>query len=304
MINISRFDLTTLRIFLIAAREGSLTVAAEHVTLTLSAASKRLADLERAIDCLLFIRHARGLTLTPAGVALYHHAEQIINGIERMASVMEDYSHGVRGHIRIWANPSSVIQFLPQSLTGFGAKHPDIKIGLEERLSGEIVNALLTQQADLGVFADDLPTEGLQTFVYRSDRLVLLVREDHPLAQESEITFKQALPYDFIGLNKGSSLLTRLSNMASKQQQALRLRIQVSSFDAICHMVAAGMGISIIPANVSRPSAFGVPLRILPLIDKWTTRHLLVGVPKGAMLRPEVQNLYDHLQAEVALGRS
>jgi DNA-binding transcriptional LysR family regulator len=301
MINIARFDLTSLRIFLIAAREGSLTTAAEHIPITLSAASKRLTELEHAIVCPLFVRHARGLTLTPAGKALYRHVERLISGLERMAREMDDFSQGIQGHIQVWANTSSIIQFLPQSLAGFSAQHPEIKIGLEEKLSHDIVNALLNQQADLGIFAGNLSTQGLEVFTYRHDKLVLLTRDDHPLAVEETVQFQQILPYDFIGLNSGSSLLALLSDVASHQQQTLKLRIQVSSFDAVCHMVAAGMGVSVIPQNVARSEVLDTKLCCIPLLDDWSTRRLLIGIPKNAELRAETRHLYEYLQQEARI---
>jgi len=298
MINLARFDLTSLRLFLAAAHEGSLTAAAERIPITLSAASKRLSDLEQMMECALFVRHARGLELTPAGEALRRHAEQLIHGLERMAGEMGDYAQGIRGHVRMWANASSVIQFLPQSLSGFVRKHPDIRIGLEEKLSQQIIDAVLTGQSDLGVFADSLPTQGLDVFTYRQDRLMVLVREDHPLAGEEALWLRQITAYDFVGLNLGSSLHSRISAAAMREQQVLKLRIQVSSFDAICHMVAAGLGISIMPRGVLRTRALGVGLRSIPLLDEWSTRSLLVGARSGVPLRPEARHLYDYLYHE------
>lgn len=298
MINLARFDLTSLRLFLAAAHEGSLTAAAERIPITLSAASKRLSDLEQMMECALFVRHARGLVLTPAGEALRRHAEQLIHGLERMAGEMGDYAQGIRGHVRMWANASSVIQFLPQSLSGFARKHPDIRIGLEEKLSQQIIDAVLTGQSDLGVFADSLPTQGLDVFTYRQDRLMVLVREDHPLAGEEALWLRQITAYDFVGLNLGSSLHSRISAAAMREQQVLKLRIQVSSFDAICHMVAAGLGISIMPRGVLRTRALGVGLRSIPLLDEWSTRSLLVGARSGVPLRPEARHLYDYLYHE------
>ena len=304
MINPTRFDLTSLRLFLAAAHGGSLTAAAERIPITLSAASKRMSDLEQMMECVLFVRHARGLALTPAGEALRHHAEQLVHGLERMAGEMSDFAQGVRGHVRIWANASSVIQFLPQSLSGFMRVHPDIQIGLEEKLSQQIIEAVLAGQIDLGMFADSLPTHGLDVFTYKQDRLMLLVREDHPLANEHALWLRQTMDYDFIGLNVGSSLHSRVSAAAMQEQQVLKLRIQVSSFDAVCHMVAAGLGISVIPQGVLRAQALGITLRPIPLLDDWSTRSLLVGVPSGVLLRPEARRLYDHLyQESVSSGK-
>jgi len=73
-----------------------------------------------------------------------------------MAGEMDDFAVGVRGHVRIWVNTSAVIQFLPQDLPLFLAAHPDVHIGLEERVSSDIVDALEQGQADIGIFADNI----------------------------------------------------------------------------------------------------------------------------------------------------
>ena len=105
----------------------------------------------------LFVRHARGVELTPAGRALLDHAAKVIEQVNRMAHEMSDYVAGVRGHIHVWTNTSAIVQFLPADLAAFLTDHPGIKVSLEERLSHEIVDALASGKADLGVFADNVP---------------------------------------------------------------------------------------------------------------------------------------------------
>ena len=92
MINPSQFDLHSLRVFLQVALTGSLTRAAEKSHMTLSALSKRIAELERTADCSLFTRHPRGLELTPAGTELVHHARAVLDAVNRMAFAMGDFA--------------------------------------------------------------------------------------------------------------------------------------------------------------------------------------------------------------------
>ncbi|GAB7198867.1 hypothetical protein OS12_03080 [Dickeya oryzae] len=162
MINPTHFDLQSLRLFLQVARIGSLTKTAAHFHMTLSALSKRMAELERTVDCVLFIRMPRGLALTAAGKELVHHARQVVNSVDRMAGEMQDYAVGVRGHVHIWANTSAIIEFLPQELADFLQRHPLVRINLEEKLSETVVTALLTGQADIGIFADNVPSPGVE----------------------------------------------------------------------------------------------------------------------------------------------
>lgn len=97
MVNPLHFDLQSLRVFALVAEHGSLTKAAEHGQLTLSAVSKRIAELESVTGSALFVRHARGVELTPAGRALLDHAAKVIEQVNRMAHEMSDYVAGGSG---------------------------------------------------------------------------------------------------------------------------------------------------------------------------------------------------------------
>src|SRR5579864_1205623 len=119
MVNPTHFDLQSLRVFLLVAEHGSLTKAAERGQLTLSAISKRIAELESVTDCTLLIRRPRGVELTAAGRGLLEHATRVLDQVNTMASEISDYAIGVRGHVRLWANTSSIVQFLPVDLARF-----------------------------------------------------------------------------------------------------------------------------------------------------------------------------------------
>ncbi|MFS8978671.1 LysR family transcriptional regulator [Cupriavidus necator] len=297
MINPAHFDLQSLRIFLLVAQTGGLTQAANKSHMTLSALSKRIADLERTVDCALFLRVRRGLELTPAGHELVHHARSVLDQVNRMAGDMSDFAIGVRGHVKVWANTSAVIQFLPGDIAAFLAAQPMIRISLEERLSQDVVAALVSGETDIGIFADNVPAYDVEKFAYRHDRLVVLVPSDHPLATQSEVSFEETLEHDFVGLNQGSSLLQRLTDAASALDKVVRLRIQVSSFDAICRMIEAGLGIGVLPEGAVRPEVLGAGLRAIRLSDAWASRTLWLGVKTEAGLLPEAKKLLDHLRA-------
>jgi len=303
MINPAHFDLQSLRVFLLAAEHGSLTRAAEHAGMTLSALSKRIAELERITDCALFIRLPRGLELTSAGQGLRQHARSILDGVNRMAVDVGDYAVGVRGHVKVWANTSAVLQFLPDDLAHFLKDNPQLRISLEEALSEAIIEAVGSGRADIGVFADNVPAPHLETFAYRHDQLAVLVPADHSLAGLSSVAFSDTLAYDYVALNQGSSLLRRISDAALRAGRVLNVRIQVSSFDGICRMIEAGLGIGVLPHAAVRPELlqpgpFGPGLRAVALTDDWATRTLLLGVKSVAGLQPEALRLFQALRAE------
>ncbi|MEW6344609.1 MAG: LysR family transcriptional regulator [Paraburkholderia sp.] len=295
MVNPTHFDLHSLRVFLAVAETGSLTRAAERCHMTLSAISKRIADLERATDCALLVRHPRGVELTPAGHGLLNHALQVLDQVNRMASEMSDFAVGVRGHVRVWANTSAVVQFLPTDLQRFLAVNPSIRITLEERLSSEVIEALGAGRTDLGIFADNVPAPLVDKRLYRRDQLVLLVPAGHALAGLTQIAFADTLDYDYVGLNSGSSLLLRLMDAALAAERPLRLRVQVSSFDGISRMIEAGLGIGILPAAAVRPEILEAGLRAVQLTDAWAERTLWIAAKQADALTPEAARLFEFM---------
>jgi DNA-binding transcriptional LysR family regulator len=294
------YDLHSLRIFIVVAELGSLTKAAEQTSMTLSAVSKRIADLERSTDCMLFQRLPRGIELTPAGKGLLVHARQVVDRVNRMANEMSDYAIGVRGHVRVWANTSSIVQFLPRDVRQFLDDNPSVKISLEERLSSEVVDAIGNGRADIGIYADNVLSPGIEKAVYRKDKLVLLVPNDHPLSGLKQVAFVDTLDYEYVGLNEGSSLLARLLDAAFSAERTLKVRIQVSSFDGICRMIENGLGIGVLPEAAVRNEILAAGLRPVILTDAWAERTLWIGARSRESLSAEAARLFDFLSGRTA----
>ncbi|MBS0317882.1 MAG: LysR family transcriptional regulator, partial [Proteobacteria bacterium] len=137
-----RIDLTSLQLFVAVCEQGSIGRAAEREFIAASAVSKRLSDLEIALDTQLVQRHTRGVDLTPAGESLLHHARAVLYSLEKLQAELSEYADGVRGQVRVHASISAIVQFLPEDLGAFARAHDQVKIDLEEHLSTEVVRAV------------------------------------------------------------------------------------------------------------------------------------------------------------------
>ncbi|MFP3739995.1 LysR substrate-binding domain-containing protein, partial [Burkholderia sp. SIMBA_019] len=109
------------------------------------------------------------------------------------------------------------------------------------------VEAVDDSLADLGICSGDADTRDLHVTHYRHDSLVLVMRDDHPLAGRSSIAFAETLDGDHVGLHAASSINARTHMAARQAGKHLRLRIHVPGFDAVCRMVQAGMGVGVLP---------------------------------------------------------
>lgn len=279
--NLARFDLVSIRLAVACAQSGSLTAAAREAHLALAAASRRVRDLEEALGEPLFKRHARGLASTPAGRVFVRHGLALLQRLEQLGGELADMRQGIARHVRLSASTAAINQFLPPLLARYAQLQPQVRVDLEEQVSEAVVAALREGRADLGVFVEGPDTAGLRTDVFRTDELVLVMPADHPLAGRRPLPFTEALEEDWISLDTGAAMLQQQQQAALAANKPFRLRMQVRSFDAVCHMVASGLGIAVLPKGASLPIAKTMKLGWRPLSDAWAQRRLLLATAAG-----------------------
>ena len=280
--NLARFDLVSIRLAVACAQTGSLTAAARDAHLALAAASRRIRELESALGDTLFERHARGLRPTPAGRVFVKHGLTLLQVMEQLGGELADLRQGIARHISLCASSAAISQFLPSLLAAYGQSHPQIRIELEEQVSEAVVSALREGRSDVGVFVEGPDTTDLQTQLFRTDELVLVLPAKHLLARSaSAIAFADTLDEEWISLPAGAAMLQKQQQAARAANRPFKLRMQVRSFDAVCHMVASGLGIAILPKAASLPLVKTMKLKSRPLTDSWAQRRLLVATAAG-----------------------
>jgi DNA-binding transcriptional LysR family regulator len=290
-------DIDSLALFVRAAELRSLSKAAEASHIGVAAASRRIALLEHRFKTPLLDRSPRGVELTAAGVSLLAHAKALLVQLNDMNAEMTDHAAGRKGVLRLLANTSAMTETLPEDLASFGKANPDIRLVIQERWSGDILRSLLAGEADIGIVIDGARTEGLEVFPYRNDRLAVIAPVDHPLARDSNWSFSDVLEYDLVALEVGSSMMRLLTEQAIVLEKALRLRIQVRSFEAVCRMVQVGMGVGILPYEAAKVLAESMKLSVLPMNEPWAQRKVLVCVKKDRPAKPSLSLLINHLTA-------
>ena len=296
-INPARVDFVTLRLFRAVAESGSISQGAEACNLAVSAASRRLTDFETTTGARLLERTSRGVTLTAAGHVAMQHAVRLFQGFELFGSEIREFSRGIRGHVRLWANMSALTEFLPELIHSFLEKYPRIRVEVEEQLSGDTVRAVSDGIADIGIVADGTGTSGLHVEPFATDRLVVVCARNHPLARRRSVSFRECLDHDIVGLNQGSSLLDRISRAAEEAGQPLRVRIQVRSFDAMCQMIRVNLGLGVMPLAVCRSRVAALRLKAIPLTDAWAERGLLLVTKSGVEPTAATESFLSHLRA-------
>lgn len=297
-----RIDLTSLQLFVTVCELGGIARAAQQQYIAASAVSKRLSDLEAAVGTPLLHRSRRGAAPTPAGESLLHHARAVLFGLERMQGELAEYAEGVRGHVRMHANLSAIVQFLPEDLGAFARTHSQIKVDLQEHLSPAIVQAVAEGAADLGIctLSAGSDASGLQSRAYRGDRLVVVTPRTHPLATRGAVRFADVLAFDIVGLHAGSSISLAMRAAAAQAGRPLHQRIQVTSIDAVCRMIDNGLGVGLLPDRAFTLMQGMGELAAVALDEPWARRKLRLVARDFATLPAAARLLADQLAPEEA----
>lgn len=289
-----RFDLTDLRLFLSVVECGSLTHGAQAMHLALASVSERIAGMESALGAPLLERNRRGVRTTAAGDALVRHARAILGQVEQMRGDLRSYATGLRGRIRLLSNTASMAAFVPPQLCRFLASHADLSVDLEERPSSEIVQALVSRRADLGIVADITDLGSLQTHLIAHDQLVVVASRAHRAAALASVSFAEILDESIVGM-ADTALETHLAERASRLGRQLNYRVQFRSVEHVAMLVEAGIGISILSHAMGH--SLRRDLAIVPLAEPWAARRLYLCARDFSALTPHADLLARQLMA-------
>lgn len=289
-------DPVSLKLFVATVEEGTIAAAAEREHIAASAVSKRIGDLEDTLRTPLLRRTNKGVVPTAAGVTLLNLARGVLHDLNDIFLQIREYSSGVRGRVRLWANISAINQFLPNELKSFLNAHPLVQIRLEGNISESIMKAVAEGAADVGVITMDSCREDLEYLPYHTDQLVVITPKEHVLSKRKSVSFRETLDFDYVGLPVGSALNNRIVRAANDLGRNPRLRIHVNSFDALCLMVEAGLGIGIVPRGAAKPYRKGLRIRTVPLLEPWAIRDLKLCVRSYGALPAAAKLLVDHLK--------
>jgi DNA-binding transcriptional LysR family regulator len=289
-----RYELTDLRVFMAIAKAKSLTEAASEMHLTAPSASYRLKNMEQAMGVPLFLRTQKGMELTAAGETVLRYARLILNNVESLQGEMGRYTDGVEGHIRLFANSSTLCR-LPAALSRFLAAYPNVNVDLEERLSEDTVKAVLEGAADVGLIAGLIDTGDLECSVYAKDELVFAIPPRHPLGLQRKVSLGQALAHDLVSIGRKSSNFLYLAQMAARLGIKPRVRVHAHSFAAVLQCVQEGVGIALVPRSVALPLIERGMVESVELDEPWAMREQKIVVRELSALPMFAQDLVRYI---------
>jgi len=277
----SRVDPYSLRLFVATAKAGSIARAAAKVHIAASALSRRIADLEHALGASLFIRSSRGIALTEAGQVAFRRGVQIDDELQTLAREVQAQGGQVCGTLRIFANISSIVGFLPERLHRFCSDYPLVDIALQERMTDEVIRACLDGRADIGVGVARKVPNGVESWHFAADPLMVVLPPGHELASRRALRYSEVLAFPLVTALSGGAVDQLLRERAAALRMQIRNVVAVSSFDASCRMVEAGLGIAILPYSAASAYAGSRRFLRLALDEPWAKHELRLYAPKN-----------------------
>jgi DNA-binding transcriptional LysR family regulator len=293
----TRFDLFSLRLFVDVVDSRSIGKGAGLNHITVSAASKRIADLERTVGVQLLQRGARGVSATPAGSTLYKGAADTLARLQQLAVVVKQQGGGTPRPVRVFSNLVSLSHDLPAALKRFADAHPEVALSLSEQATDATLAALVRGEADVGLVTPiHVYPEPLMAFRYGVIRHVLAVPHGHALATRGSVRLDDAIGCDFVGLERDGGWDRLLQQVAQERGLTLSVRARVGSFDSMCRMAGTGLGVAIVPLPTAQAHAAACGLTLLTLSEPWAEIPLDVCWRQHPQPPENVQRLLDQLR--------
>lgn len=239
-------NLRQIEVFRATMMTGSISGAARLLHVSSPAISRLISSTEQRLGLTFFKRIKGRLYPTPEARRLFLEVDAVYQGVERVNEVAEDLANNRVGHLRIGCNPSLGQLMLPHAVKRFYERFPDVRIILHTLLPSVLLQALLTQQVEVGVAFIQETHPNLAVRPLCENRLVAALPKDHPLAARSSLHLKDLMDQSFIGYGADSPIGRLLRKLFLDEGLTMRAKIEVQQVHVACAFVHDGLGISII----------------------------------------------------------
>lgn len=243
-------EVNPLRYFAEVAKEKNFTRAAKNCHVAQPALSQQIKKLEAQLNIKLLDRLPRGAQLTTAGEILLPSVQKVLNALQEVQDVAADLRGASRGAVRIVSLPSATVYVLPPKIAAFKRDHPRIDIILEESITADIPNLVMSGTFDLGVTQALNPVPGMTRVLIHEEELLLAVPEGHPLAARNEIKLSEAANEQFVVTKKNTEFRNLVTDLCRRAGFEMQAAFEADHFDSLQAFAAVGMGVALIPQSV------------------------------------------------------
>jgi DNA-binding transcriptional LysR family regulator len=294
----SQVTLKQLRAFVAVYRLQRLAPAAERLSITVSAVSVLIRQLESSIGAPLFDRRARSLVPTPAAHDAIGMAERVLQDITLLGSSILDLQEHRRGQVRVAVTPAVASALLPAVVRRFLQAFPDVRLVLEDCAPDQFLGLVIGEQVDFGIGTPEhrSPEIEMQTLV--DDRLCVVCPNDHPLTRLRHVRWLDLQGVPLIAVRAGYGVRRSVDAVAARLGVQLNIAHEVGFLSSALWMTSSGLGVSIWPSALLAASSFD-NLVACPLVKPTVSRSISLVTKLGHSLSAAstafVHTLQQHL---------
>jgi LysR family hydrogen peroxide-inducible transcriptional activator len=267
-----------LRYVCAVAETGSFSRAAERCQIAQPSLSQQVLKLEEDLGAKLFDRLGRSVRLTEAGRAFLPHARSILSQMESARSSVADTCADVRGSVAVGAIPTIGPYLMPRYTTAFARKYPEAKLRIVEETTPVLVEGLRALSIDVAILALPLRHKDLELFPLRTEPLFAVLPRDHPRAGSESLALRDLRGESFVMLRDGHCFRDLSIAACTHARVTPRIAFESGQFSSLFGMVAAGVGISIVPEMAIDRHA---GCRYVRLRDARATRSIVAATLRG-----------------------
>jgi LysR family transcriptional activator of glutamate synthase operon len=289
-------ELRQLQYFIEVAKREHVTEAAHNLHVAQSAVSRQIANLEAELGIQLFIREGRNVKLTSVGKIFLEHAVTALNEIEKAKQKIEEFLDPERGTVRVGFTSSLAANPLPTVISAFRARYPDIGFQLKQGAYKQLIDSVIRGDIDLA-FLGPVPTQekDVRSHIFFAENIMALLPAKHPLAKQESLRLRELQDDTFVLFPPGFLLREIAVNACSQVGFKPKVSFEGEDIDAIKGLVAAGLGVTLLPEVTLIDNMPRETVRI-PISEPIVTRTVGIIIPSNRELPPSEKLFYDFLK--------
>jgi LysR family carnitine catabolism transcriptional activator len=276
-------NLRQLEAFVLLARLGGFSRAADQLHLTQAGLSILIRRLEEKLNARLVERTTRSVALTPAGHQVLPIAERMLADAQSILACSRGMTPDQAGRISLGLAPQLAGTVLPEVLKSFRDDYPRVSVIFRECVNEEIVGRIYAREIDFGLGFGIQTNSELDSQPLTQDTLAVAFPPDHPLARKRAVRWKDLLGYPVITLTVGSTMRTLTENVFLAAGQALLPAYEATNTITALALAREGLGVAVVPTSI-RPAATAQAMLLRPLRDPVVRRSLNLITRRGSVL--------------------
>lgn len=294
-----RIELVDLETFIAIVDLESFSHAALRMHVSQPTVTARLQRLEERLGTKLLNRTTRRLAPTKEGLRLHKEAVSTLHGLQQLFKEFDTTSNRGGHRILIGATPMIAATMMPSIFHGYKKRYPDVQIQLLDLQYQEIIEKILSGEADLGVVAFDGDSTKLRFQRLAEEELLLVVPFGHPLAKLKEVELKKVLKYPLLILDRYTTLISLIKEEGNKRNLPIKSLSEATQLITLLAMLDAGNGITLLPSSMAQTNA-KLKRPTLRVTDVSLTRQYGVVVAKKSQLSSAALSFIEFLREEYA----